>query len=147
MEWEELVGTRAGTKMEPTVSEVFDGSIALLLEEYVAVERQAKALSERTKMLREQITAAFPLQDGDEVIVATHKGDVLLEGRSSFTCSPVKMREIVARKYADANVPDFVSTKYSVTRKAFELLDTETRDYFYDAVTYKTSNHKITGSY
>jgi len=143
MEWEELVGT----KIAPVEKVEVDEKIALLVEEYISVEKQTKSLSERTKLLRQQITESMPLQDGDERLIKTHTGEVLLEGRSSFTCSPAKMKMIVSSKYSDADVPDFVNTKYSLTRKVFETLDSTQRDDFYEAVTYKPSTHKITGSY
>ena len=143
MEWEELVGT----KIAPAVKEEVGEAVALLVEEYISIEKQNKSLSERTKLLRQQITESLPLQDGDEQLIKTHSGEVLIEGRSSFTCSPVKMKMIVEQKYSDADVPDFINTKYSLTRKVFETLDSVARNEFYEAVTYKPSGHKITGSY
>ncbi len=143
MEWEELVGT----KIAPVEKVEVDERIALLVEEYISVEKQTKSLSERTKLLRQQITESLPLQDGDEKLIKTHSGEALIEGRSSFTCSPVKMQMIVSQKYNDADVPDFVNKKYSLTRKVFETLDSATRSDFYEAVTYKASSHKITGSF
>ena len=89
MEWEELVGT----KIAPAVKEEVGEAVALLVEEYISIEKQNKSLSERTKLLRQQITESLPL------------------------------------------------------RKVFETLDSVSRKEFYEAVTYKPSGHKITGSY
>mgnify|MGYP003118855403 FL=1 len=144
MEWDELVGTKIAA-LDAAVE--LDAELQLSVEEYLSIEVQSKNLSARAKLLREKITDALPLRDGDEQIVKTALGDVHIEGKSSFTCSSVKMRDIVLREYNDADVPDFVKTKYSVTRIAFELLDTETQHKFYEAVTYKQGQHKITGSY
>ena len=125
MEWEELIGSKIAA---PPSTVELDDELQLSVEEYLSIEVQSKDLSARAKLLREKITDALPLRDGDEQIVKTSLGDV-------------------HREYNDADVPDFVKTKYSVTRIAFELLDTETQHKFYEAVTYKQGQHKITGSY
>ena len=44
MEWEELVGT----KIAPAVKEEVGEAVALLVEEYISIEKQNKSLSERT---------------------------------------------------------------------------------------------------